>query len=65
MQQISGCNGWDCTEQCSGGPWQPSNTPCPSTTNECVHNYLAAGGVLPAPPSPTPLQNSQPMSPLL
>jgi hypothetical protein len=44
---ISQCNGWDCTLQCSGGPWEPTNTPCPTTTNQCANEYMAppAGGV--------------------
>lgn len=50
VRAISPCSGWDCTEQCSGGPWEPSNTPCPTTTNECVHDYLQDGGA-PAPQS--------------
>jgi hypothetical protein len=36
---VSSCTGWGCTEDCSGGPWQPSNTPCPTTTNQCVNDY--------------------------
>ena len=44
---ISQCNGWDCTLQCSGGPWEPTNTPCPTTTNQCANEYMAppAGSV--------------------
>jgi len=34
---VESCTGWDCTLQCSGGPWQPSNTPCASTTNVCAN----------------------------
>ena len=44
---IESCTGWDCTLQCSGGPWQPSNTPCASTTNVCANTYMYS-----TPPSP-------------
>ena len=37
---IENCNGWACTLQCSGGPWQPSNTPCASTTNVCANTCV-------------------------
>lgn len=42
VRTISQCQGWGCTEQCSGGPWQPSNTPCQTTTNQCVNDYANA-----------------------
>ncbi len=51
---VSSCNGWDCTLQCSGGPWMPTNTPCPTTTNVCANTYMNAppsGGAAPAAPS--------------
>jgi len=37
---VSSCTGWDCTLQCSGGPWEPTNTPCASTTNVCANDYM-------------------------
>ena len=36
---ISSCTGWDCTLQCSGGPWEPTNQPCTTTTNVCANDY--------------------------
>lgn len=44
---VASCTGWNCTLQCSGGPWQPTNTPCASTTNVCANTYMYA-----TPPSP-------------
>jgi hypothetical protein len=44
---IESCTGWQCTLQCSGGPWQPSNTPCASTTNVCANTYMYS-----TPPAP-------------
>jgi len=40
VRQASKCTGWDCTLQCSGGPWMPTNTPCPTTTNICANTYM-------------------------
>ena len=37
---VSSCTGWDCTLQCSGGPWMPTNTPCQTTTNQCANDYM-------------------------
>lgn len=37
---VGQCTGWDCTTQCSGGPWMPTNTPCPTTTNVCANSYM-------------------------
>lgn len=45
---VSGCSGWDCTLQCSGGPWMPTNTPCASTTNVCANTYMYT-----TPPAPS------------
>jgi hypothetical protein len=39
-KQVSSCSGWDCTLACSGGPWMPTNTPCPTTTNVCANTYM-------------------------
>ena len=36
---IGQCTGWDCTLQCSGGPWEPTNQPCTTTTNVCANDY--------------------------
>ena len=30
---VGQCTGWDCTLQCSGGPWEPTNQPCTTSTN--------------------------------
>ena len=43
---VGDCTGWDCTLQCSGGPWEPTNTPCKTTTNVCANDYFT----VPAPP---------------
>jgi hypothetical protein len=51
---IESCTGWDCTLQCSGGPWQPSNTPCASTTNVCANTYMYSTPPSPAGGSTTP-----------
>jgi len=40
LNDVSQCQGWDCTLQCSGGPWEPTNTPCQTTTNQCANSYL-------------------------
>ena len=48
VRQIGQCTGWDCTLQCSGGPWMPTNTPCQTTTNQCANSYMA-------PPSKPPV----------
>ena len=37
---ISSCTGWDCTLQCSGGPWEPTNQQCMTTTNQCANDYM-------------------------
>ena len=37
---ISSCTGWDCTLQCSGGPWEPTNQQCQTTTNQCANDYM-------------------------
>lgn len=34
---VDDCTGWNCTLKCSGGPWQPSNEPCATTTNVCAN----------------------------
>jgi len=47
MNVIADCTGWACTLQCSGGPWEPTNTPCASTTNVCANTYMYT-----APPAP-------------
>jgi hypothetical protein len=52
-RQVSSCTGWDCTLACSGGPWMPTNTRCPTTTNQCANDYMtpaAASGPPPLPP---------------
>ncbi len=51
---IASCTGWNCTLQCSGGPWQPTNTPCASTTNVCANTYMYT-----TPPSPGGQQQQQ------
>ena len=40
VHTVSTCQGWDCTLQCSGGPWEPTNPPCPTTTNICANTYM-------------------------
>ena len=37
---VSSCTGWDCTLQCSGGPWEPTNQQCKTTTNQCANDYM-------------------------
>ena len=37
---VSSCTGWDCTLQCSGGPWEPTNQRCQTTTNQCANDYM-------------------------
>ena len=37
---VSSCTGWDCTLQCSGGPWEPTNQQCQTTTNQCANDYM-------------------------
>ena len=65
---IGQCTGWDCTLQCSGGPWEPTNQPCTTTTNVCANDYYltpstvgaASGQVQPgSPPDGTPQQQQQ------
>jgi hypothetical protein len=40
VRQVSTCVGWDCTLQCSGGPWMPTNQQCMTTTNQCANDYM-------------------------
>jgi len=40
VQLVSSCTGWDCTLQCSGGPWEPTNQQCMTTTNQCANDYM-------------------------
>jgi hypothetical protein len=47
---VGHCTGWNCTLQCSGGPWEPTNTPCPTTTNVCANDYFT----MPSPPGKQP-----------
>jgi hypothetical protein len=49
VRQVSTCVGWDCTLQCSGGPWMPTNQQCMTTTNQCANTYMI-------PPSAPPVQ---------
>ena len=56
---IESCTGWDCTLQCSGGPWQPSNTPCASTTNVCANTYMYS-----TPPTPVGSSSSSTAPPV-
>ena len=51
---IETCTGWACTLQCSGGPWEPTNTPCASTTNVCANTYMYT-----TPPAPSDSSNTQ------
>lgn len=44
LSDISECDGWNCTLACSGGPWEPTNTRCPTTTNICANTYMAPPG---------------------
>jgi hypothetical protein len=51
-QLVSDCTGWPCTLACSGGPWEPTNQQCMTTTNQCANDYMTvqpASGA--APPS--------------
>jgi len=41
VRQMGQCTGWDCTLQCSGGPWMPTNQACQTTTNQCANSYMA------------------------
>jgi len=66
---IESCTGWDCTLQCSGGPWEPTNTPCASTTNVCANTYMYttppapdSAGAAPALPTPAALASPLPQS---
>jgi len=53
---VGHCTGWNCTLQCSGGPWEPTNTPCPTTTNVCANDYFA----MPSPPGGKQLDGTTP-----
>lgn len=41
---IGQCSGWECTLQCSGGPWEPTNQPCTTSTNVCANDYYLTPG---------------------
>ena len=59
VRQVSSCTGWDCTLQCSGGPWMPTNQQCMTTTNQCANNYMTPPDAQKPPPLLPPGMTAQ------